>query len=106
MLSTAQVGSSEHRPPGNPLTSAASPDPSTACLTNELAHVVVRKGADDILRLLAGVETVAEQALRLAAAATEGARESVSSMCLNKRRELAVRDLRARLARDDAGDLA
>jgi hypothetical protein len=87
--------------------SQATPDPFTACLANEVAaHVAARKGGDDIVRVLAGVETVAEQAARLAATASAGEREPVSPMCLYKRRELAIRDLRARLARDAAGDLA
>jgi hypothetical protein len=63
------------------------------CLARELSEVVARRtGGEDVVRVLAGAETLGEQAERLAS--TE-----VSYDCLQKRRRRALDGVRRELAR-------
>jgi hypothetical protein len=79
----------------------ADPAPFVTCLAHEMAErLVARDGGDDVARLLAGVETIAEQAERLAGDGTPPpSGNPISRTSLQQRRHRALFHLRAELAR-------
>jgi hypothetical protein len=83
-------GSSPHR----------DPHPFTACLANEVAALFAQhKGGEDVVRLVAGLETVGEQVERLSASDGSSAAERVMQLRLYERRYRLVEDVRDTLAR-------
>jgi hypothetical protein len=72
------------------------PAPFVACLAHEIAErLLEHKGGADVARVLAGVETIGEQARRLADEEAPSAGRPPSIGALRQRRQRALRDLRA-----------
>jgi len=81
----------------------AEPTPYVACLAREIAERVARRpGGEDVVRVLAGIETAAERAERLAASTRASAEEEqAAGSRLRQRTRRALREVRAELAVDD-----
>jgi hypothetical protein len=70
-------------------------EPFTACLAHEIAdHVVRFRGGEDVVRVLAGAETLADQAER------QGSSQGAALECVRKRRQRAIRHVRRELLGD------
>jgi hypothetical protein len=78
------------------------PQPFVACLAREVAERLARRqGGEDIVRVLIGAETPAEQAERLHATSTAAGESSerASLECMRQRRKRVLDDLREELRR-------
>jgi len=83
------------------------PSPYVVCLAREIAERMARRpGGADVVRVLAGIETAAEQAERLAGSTPTAAAEEVTGSRLRQRTRRALRDVRAELGLDDCEDSA
>jgi hypothetical protein len=86
--------------PSDPATREEDAAPFRACLANELGALIAgHKGGEDVVRVLAGVETIAEQVARLAGS-EPSYREPITAECLYKRRHRAVHEVRVRVLRE------